>query len=163
MDTKDFYLGCCESEHGIDRKVFEAVPGDKLDWTPEPKARSARQLIGHMIGHVQDVIELVDDGVVNHRNVVAFDSLPEALDLYDAATGELRQKVAAMDDESWSRNVQFKVGDHVAMEAPAGQVAWLLMFDSIHHRGQLSTYLRPMGSKVPAMDGTSADDDGSGS
>ena len=49
-------------------KVFNAVPGDKLNWKPEPKARSARELIGHLIGHEQDLDELLTGGEIHHRN-----------------------------------------------------------------------------------------------
>ncbi len=55
---------------------------------------------------------------------------------------------------------------HLGQPLPenAGQVqlAWMMLLDSIHHRRQLSTYLRPMGSKVPAIYGPSADDEGPG-
>ena len=46
------------------------------------------------------------------------------------------------------------------MEGPCQQLAWMMFLDAVHHRGQLSTYLRPMGSKVPAIYGPSADDPG---
>ena len=52
------------------------------------------------------------------------------------------------------------VGGAVAYEAPPRDLAWLLFFDSIHHRGQLSAYLHPMGGKVPSIYGPSADDPG---
>jgi uncharacterized damage-inducible protein DinB len=52
------------------------------------------------------------------------------------------------------------VGDYVAWEGAAGEIMWGFLFDKIHHRGQLSTYLRPMGGKVPAIYGPSADSDG---
>ena len=55
---------------------------------------------------------------------------------------------------------QVYVGDQMIMEVPRQQLAWTLFLDSVHHRGQLSTYLRPMGSKVPAIYGPSADDQG---
>lgn len=43
------------------------------------------------------------------------------------------------------------------MESPVGEFLWYLFFDAIHHRGQLAAYLRPMGGKVPAIYGPSAD------
>ena len=55
---------------------------------------------------------------------------------------------------------QFYAGDHLVMEGPCQQLAWMMFLDAVHHRGQLSTYLRPMGSKVPAIYGPSADDPG---
>jgi uncharacterized damage-inducible protein DinB len=47
----------------------------------------------------------------------------------------------------------------VIKEGPRQQLAWMMLLDSVHHRGQLSTHLRPMGSKVPSMYGPSADEE----
>ena len=47
-----------------------------------------------------------------------------------------------------------------AWEDALSQMVWGFLFDAIHHRGQISTYLRPMGSKVPSIYGPSADDPG---
>ena len=59
--------------------------------------------------------------------------------------------------ELWTRVGQLRVSDRVALEWPAGDIVWLFHFDEIHHRGQLSTYLRPMGAKVPSIYGPSGD------
>ena len=48
----------------------------------------------------------------------------------------------------------------VWQQAPLGGMIWSTLFDLIHHRGQLSTYIRPMGGKVPSIYGPSADDPG---
>jgi len=48
-------------------------------------------------------------------------------------------------------------GTRIALEWPAGDIIWLFHFDEIHHRCQLSTYLRPMGAKVPSIYGASGD------
>jgi uncharacterized damage-inducible protein DinB len=45
----------------------------------------------------------------------------------------------------------------VILQQPLGQILWLFLFDGIHHRGQLSAYLRPMGATVPSIYGPSAD------
>jgi uncharacterized damage-inducible protein DinB len=50
----------------------------------------------------------------------------------------------------------------VALEQPLGDLLWFFFFDAIHHRGQLSTYIRPMGGKVPSIYGPSADSTGGG-
>jgi uncharacterized damage-inducible protein DinB len=49
------------------------------------------------------------------------------------------------------------VGDRAIMNAPRQAIAWMLLLDAIHHRGQLSTLIRPMGGKVPGIYGPSAD------
>lgn len=50
-------------------------------------------------------------------------------------------------------------GQHI-MDQPLGEFLWYLFFDAIHHRRQLSTYIRPMGGKVPQIYGPSGDDPG---
>jgi uncharacterized damage-inducible protein DinB len=65
-----------------------------------------------------------------------------------------------MDDAAWNKKAQFLMDGNVAWEAPLGDMLYGFLFDAIHHRGQLSTYLRPMGAKVPSIYGPSADDPG---
>ena len=55
---------------------------------------------------------------------------------------------------------QFVMDGRVYVEVPLGQMFWIGLFDAIHHRGQLSVYLRPMGGRVPSIYGPSADDPG---
>ena len=68
-----------------------------------------------------------------------------------------RSPSAAMDEASWSRVAQFYYSGKVVSEQPVGQFLWFILFDAIHHRGQLSAYLRPMGGTVPSIYGPSAD------
>ena len=115
-----------------------------------------------MIGHNQDLIELLDDGVIHHRNQVAFGTIDDAVATLDQTFGEVIDRLGQVDEETWMSPAKFMAGDHMVMEAPRMQLAWMMLLDAIHHRGQLSTYLRPMGSKVPAIYGPSADDEGPG-
>jgi uncharacterized damage-inducible protein DinB len=70
-------------------------------------------------------------------------------------------RIARMDDAAWQKKVRFLLGgDAPAWEDAAGEFVWGFLFDQVHHRGQLSTYLRPMGGKVPSIYGPSADDPG---
>jgi uncharacterized damage-inducible protein DinB len=61
----------------------------------------------------------------------------------------------------WTQKLtQFVMDGRVLFEVPLGEMFWLGLFDAIHHRGQLSVYLRPMGGRVPSIYGPSADDPG---
>lgn len=158
MTNRELFIHRYEAELPIFLSVFEALPGDRLDWRPEPVARSARELIGHLIGHEQDVEELLDTGAINHRLVVSFGNLGDAAELFEAAHANILAKAREMSDEAWDNEIsRFVVEGDVKYEAPYRDLAWMLRFDSIHHRGQLSTYIRPMGGKVPAMYGPSGD------
>ena len=161
MTNGEFFLQCRSTDIPLFVRVFNAVPGDKLDWRPEPKARTARALLGHLIGHEQDVVELLGTGEIHHRMQVAFDDLAQAVELYEQAGREVETALTAMTDAAWDDvSAKFLNEDTVIMEMPRRDLGWLMWFDCIHHRGQLSTYLRPMGSKVPGIYGPSADDQG---
>ena len=158
MTNREFFLQRRSMESGMSEKVFGAVPGDKLDWKPEPKARTARELIGHLIGHEQDLVELLESGEIHHRMQVPFTDVADGVSLYRRACQDAEAKLKALDDDTWDGGPgKFIAGGNVVAEAPRRDLGWLLLCDSIHHRGQLSTYLRPMGSKVPAIYGPSAD------
>lgn len=162
MSTLSFFQGQLAKEKSLFVKVVRAVLEDGMEHRPDPKARSSRELIEHLIGHNLDLAELIDDGVIHHRNQVPFESLDDALKQLEESFDVLIEKLGTMDETKWNEAGTFLVGDHVIMEAPREHLAWLLLLDSVHHRGQLSTHLRPMGSTVPALYGPSADDQGEG-
>jgi uncharacterized damage-inducible protein DinB len=71
---------------------------------------------------------------------------------------QLTDKVGKLDEAGWNAKADFYYGGKKVNESPIGEFLWMCLFDAIHHRGQLTTYLRPMGSKVPAIYGPSADE-----
>lgn len=158
MSNLSFFKGMMTKERPIFTKVVAAVLDDGLEHRPDPKSRSSRELIGHLIGHNLDMVELIDDGVIHHRNQVPFESVQDAVTALDDSFGAVLEKLTSLDDRAWMEQGKFCVGDHVLIEAPRQDLAWLLLMDAVHHRGQLSTHLRAMGSKVPAMYGPSADE-----
>ena len=83
---------------------------------------------------------------------------PHMLEAFEKAWDTLLLKVEKMDDAGWNRKGRFMMNGQVRMEQPIGGFLWLFFFDAIHHRGQLSTYIRPMGGKVPSIYGPSGDD-----
>jgi hypothetical protein len=160
MSSPAFLQGILSHERGLFCNVVGAVPEDGREYRCDPKARSAEELIGHLIGHNLDVLELLDDGVIHHRNNVPFDTIEDAVATLDRTFGEIGDGLGSMEETAWTSSANFLFEEHLVMEAPRVQMAWMMLLDSIHHRGQLSTYLRPMGSKVPAIYGPSADDAG---
>ncbi len=162
MSTPAFLQGILEHEQGLFCNVVGAVPEEGRAYRCEPKARRAEELIGHIIGHNYDLLELLSDGVIHHRNNVPFDTVEDAVSTLDRTFGEIIDRLENIDETAWTSPAKFLFEEHLVMEVPLVQMAWIMLLDSIHHRGQLSTYLRPMGSKVPAIYGPSADDEGPG-
>ncbi len=158
MTNREFFVQQYNAEANVFERVLGACPADKLSWRPHERSRSAEELIGHLVGHDQDLEELFATGMFNHRMQVPFKDIGDAVALVKQARASAAEKAAACSEEDWNAPAKFLVNGNAIMEAPRGQLAWLLLFDSIHHRGQLSAYLRPMGGKVPAIYGPSADE-----
>jgi uncharacterized damage-inducible protein DinB len=76
---------------------------------------------------------------------------------YEAAADELEKALASVDDAKWEQDCGMYFGGKLIRTAPVGETAWDFLFDAIHHRGQLTAYLRPMGGKVPPVYGPTAD------
>ena len=157
MTNREFFAQMCASEYPRFLAVLQATPKEKLEYRPHPQSRSAFELVGHLIGHEQDLQELLDTGSINHRIQTPFKTVDEAVSIYRTARTSVESKLGSLKDSDWESLGHFLVQGNVIMEAPRRDLAWLLMLDAIHHRGQLSTYLRPMGGKVPSIYGPSAD------
>lgn len=157
MSNREFFLHLCTSEFPRFLGVLQATPGDQLEYRPHPRSRSGHQLVAHLIAHEVDLCELADTGVVNHRGEIPFATIEQASQIYREAHESLTASLAALDDAGWESMGQFVINGTVIMEASRRDLAWMMLFDAVHHRGQLSTYLRPMGGTVPSIYGPSAD------
>lgn len=160
MNNPEFLRSLLAHERVLFGKVVAAVIEDGLDYRPDPKSRSARELVSHIIGHGFDIAELAKNGVVHHRNQVPFASLAEAVKLTEESFAAAIDELGATDAARWGEPAKFFLGERELMQAPRQQMAWILFLDAIHHRGQLTTHLRAMGGRVPSLYGPSADDPG---
>ena len=101
MTNREFFIQRYMYEHPIFVKICEAVPPDQLEWRPHQKSRSAKELLGHLIGHEHDLIELSNDGVINHRNQVPFTNLAQAVELSSDVHRSLSVKLLTLDEKTW--------------------------------------------------------------
>ena len=153
MTNREFFIQMASAEFPRFLGVLQATPATNLDYRPHPVSRSAMELIGHMLGHEQDLVELAATGDINHHVHVPFADIDDAVRIYREAHESARAALARVDDSGWDAVGKFMVQGNVVMEAPRRDLAWMLLMDAVHHRGQLSTYLRPMGGKVPSIYG----------
>ena len=136
--------------------VMDALAPDRLDYRPHPKSRSAAELVTHLAREQEILVGMIDDGKIEYENPKAED-FGKMRALWTKSTGELRDRLKKLDDAGWKRPVKFFMGGKQINETTTGEMLWGFLLDMIHHRGQLSTYIRPMGGKVPAIYGPSAD------
>lgn len=158
MKLSEFYLKRAKAEFPVFLKVLRALPSD-LSYKPHDRSPSAEQLVWTVTAELKACLDAVDTGKADWKDVTP-PPLEEMIEMYEKWANELTEKVARMDDAAFEKNVQFLYQGMVVMDRPAIEFLWDFMFDAIHHRGQLSAYIRPMGGKVPSIYGPSADDPG---
>jgi uncharacterized damage-inducible protein DinB len=158
-NVREYYLECLKAEKPKFVRVLKAVPGDKAGYRPHERCTCAGDLAWLLASELRDACEIVERGEVNFKPSTA-PSVAESIVAYEKNIDDLQKRVAALDDSKWDRQAKFLVDGNVAWEAPTGDMLYGFLFDAIHHRGQLSSYLRPMGAKVPSIYGPSADDPG---
>lgn len=142
-------------EAEVTKKVIGAIPDAKSDYRPDPNARSAKELAWHLAN--SDIQFL--DGIAGLKfNMETPEHKPqtsaEVVAWYDSNMQRGVASVAAMSAEQLMTPVEF----FGVFNLPAVLYLGFLNNHSIHHRGELATYLRPMGSKVPSIYGGSYDE-----
>jgi uncharacterized damage-inducible protein DinB len=162
MHQKDALLESWQKEIPITQKVLTAFPENKADFKPHKKSKTAIELAWMFVIGQQGTQKLLDgtfSPVPNfppHPNswrdlVVAFEaeSLLNLDKLKRASDADLEPVIKIVDPYA---------GKFTWKEVPRSYFLWFLLDDHIHHRGQLSVYLRLVGGKVPSIYGPSADD-----
>lgn len=157
MTLREFFLQRLKAEAPVMKRVLEALPADRLDYTPHERSQPAEKIVATIAGEFK---VCADVAATARGEWVALpaQSLAEMVALFDRSVADLITRVEQADEALWSRQAQFYYKGQMVSEQPIGQFLWFILFDAIHHRGQLTAYLRPMGGKVPAIYGPSADE-----
>ena len=140
--------------------VLKAVPPGRLDYRPDPKARTAVELAWLLAMEEAALVTLLDTGTVEWKEQAPQASMAEIVAAFEKSATAVNDRLERMDEAGWEKKGRFLMGEAPAWEDSIGGFVWGFLFDEIHHRGQLSTYLRPMGGRVPSIYGPSADDSG---
>ncbi|MCS7314219.1 MAG: DinB family protein [Bryobacterales bacterium] len=146
-----------KEEIATTHKVLAAVPPGKEDYRPHPSSKSALELAWHLASSdwwfldciVRGEFQAGESGIPNEIRSAA-----DVLAWYDRNVPPMLERLENLTDEELTRPVPF----FGLMTWPAVRYLLIMMLHAVHHRGQLSSYLRPMGGKVPAIYGGSADE-----
>jgi uncharacterized damage-inducible protein DinB len=158
MTDREFFIQRWFAEVPSTEGIFTALPEENLDYKPHQKTRSAKEIVGHLIGHPDDMNELIETGNINHRNQTAYNKIADAVSIYKTGNSKLEQLIKSVNDDLWNnKKGKFYIDGNFIYEAPVNILMWGFLFDTIHHRGQLTTYIRPMGGKNPSVYGPTAD------
>jgi uncharacterized damage-inducible protein DinB len=156
---KAFFIYKWEREFATTLKVLRAYPSDKLDLKPAEKSKSARDLLFVFVGE-QHFFSMVLDGKLDFTTppprVPA--TLDEIIAMTERGNADIVAKLKALPESSFEESVTFLVGPKTPAQVRKMDICWMMLFDSIHHRGQISVYIRLAGGKVPSIYGPTADE-----
>jgi uncharacterized damage-inducible protein DinB len=159
MHDRESFRDRRQAEFPAFLRVLKALPRERVDYKPHERSPSAAQIVSTITNELRGCCELIDTGQIewNPQPPSGIDEMIADFERYHA---DLDARVARLDEAGWIRKGRFLVGSQVAMEQATGDMLWLFLLDGVHHRGQLSVYIRPMGGKVPSIYGPSGDDPG---
>jgi len=149
-------LATHEHEMATTKRVIGAIPDSGVNYTPDPKSMTALDLAWHIASADLFFLTSVCEGkfsageskrpaeIASPRDVIAW---------YEKNVPPAVARAKGLSGEHLNKSVDF----FGMMQAPAAQYLTLMIGHGVHHRGQLSAYLRPMGAKVPSIYGPSGD------
>lgn len=149
-------LPSMEREQQITAGILQAVPADKKDYRPDPNAMSAFELAWHIVGAENMFYSGIAAGEFDftlNRRPEEVQSMRDLLVWYEERFARNHAQLRQLSPEAMVKPLDFRG----VFTLPAVQYVHFALSHSIHHRGQLSVYLRPMGAKVPSIYGESYD------
>jgi len=152
VDERSLFTEFWTKESKTTRKVLERIPeGSK--YKPDPKSRTAQEIAWQIVCEEKMIIEALENGKVEWAPAPMPPKMKDVVAEYDKQSAEVIRRWKALPVDRWDGTVEF-----FGNNRPASPMAWSFLFDIVHHRGQMSTYLRPMGSTVPQIYGPSGDE-----
>jgi uncharacterized damage-inducible protein DinB len=159
MTELEFFRERWATERPLFLKMMKALPEGRLDYRPHEKSRPAGRIAAGMVAEADGLAEIIEKGTLEWTNPPAETvSAAEVVASWEKAARRLSTAVEALDDARWASPGEFRAGGQVVFAGAVRDHCWWILFDLVHHRGQLSTYVRPMGGKVPAVYGPSGDE-----
>ena len=160
MDEREFCVARRKAERKAFVNVLKAIPQGKQGHKPDPKARSAGELAWVIAAEETALLALLENGSVTWKETPPPANVADIVAAYERDADAVTAKIAKLDAAGWQKPGKFLMDGGGAWEDTIANMVWGFLFDAIHHRGQLSSYLRPMGAKVPSIYGPSADENG---
>ena len=158
-NAREYYSQCFSAEKPVFVRVLKALPAGHAGYRPHERSTSAGDIAWLLASELHDACELIDRGEVSFSLRPA-PGIAESVAAYEKNAAALEARLGRLDDAGWEKKARLLMNGQVMWEAPLGDMLFGFLFDAIHHRGQLSSYIRPMGGKVPSIYGPSGDDPG---
>ncbi len=147
-----------EREFPTTLKVLKAFPPGQADLKPQAKCRSARDLAWTFVFEEKAGEQALDGAIDFGRLPAAPATLQEVISTYEKSHQAFVERVKRTPEAELNTTVKFFVAPKQMGDVRKMDVLWFMLMDSVHHRGQLSVYLRMADAKVPSIYGPSADE-----
>jgi uncharacterized damage-inducible protein DinB len=152
MDEKTLFTQFWERETRTTRNVLARIP-EGSDYRPDPKSRTAQEIAWQIVCEEKMIIDALETGEAEWAPPALPQAMKDVLDTYERQSVAIVNRLKALPTGRWDGTLAF-----FGQQRKAAPMAWSFLFDIVHHRGQITTYLRPMGSTVPQIYGPSADE-----
>lgn len=149
-----------DQEMASTRKLLERVPSEQARWKPHPKSFA--------LGHLAQLVAMIPGWVTNTLRQTeldlarapgySFETTAALLQEFDKHVGEARAALASAKDADLRVSWTLRQGDRGLFTAPRGTVVRMHISHLIHHRGQLTVYLRLLDVPLPSIYGPTADE-----
>lgn len=160
MSIADMLLPEFDQEMATTRRVIERVPTDKGKFKPHPKSFALghlTQLVAGMPGWITNAVTQTSLDLGGYPGY-SYEKTEDLVKSFDKNVKEARQAIAAAKDSDFNVNWSLKRGDQVFFTAPRAVIVRQTINHLVHHRGQLTVYLRLVDVAVPSIYGPTADE-----
>jgi uncharacterized damage-inducible protein DinB len=154
MSEKDLFVKLLEAEFPVTIKVLKAIPSEQSDFKPHDRSSSMKQIVVTLVVEMNGLVRAAK-GEEKMYVPVEIDNVADAVALYENSYATAIQEMKNIPEEELEKPTP---GMFAALYPKRKNVMWMFLLDSIHHRGQLSVYIRLAGGRVPSIYGPSADD-----
>jgi uncharacterized damage-inducible protein DinB len=151
-DERALFIRFWEHEAKTTRNVLARIP-EGSTYRPDPKSRTAQEIAWQIACEERVIIEAIESGRIAWNPPAVPATMKDVLDTYELQSADVIRRWKALPQAQWEGSIELS-----GRQRPASRMAWSFLFDIVHHRGQITTYLRPMGSTVPQIYGPSADE-----
>lgn len=168
MKNQEFFINTWQRESTTTAKAFRSLPNDiaKLNTKHHPKFRSPWEIVNHIGPHAKELYQAVTEGRIDLVNEGQFDlkgpniykDVNAGVKSLEEYTAKLIDAVIKVDDNTWmTKSIPCYWGTNKIMEMPLMQICWMMLLDTVHHRGQLTSYYRLVGAVQPDLYGPTAE------
>jgi uncharacterized damage-inducible protein DinB len=152
VDEKSLFTNFWMTESRTTRNVLARIP-EGSDYRPDPRSRTAKEIAWQIVCEEKMIIEALECGKAEWAPPPMPATMKEVITAYETQSAGMEDRWKALPAEHWGGDLEF-----FGSKRAASPMAWSFLFDIVHHRGQITTYLRPMGSTVPQIYGPSGDE-----